>query len=99
MQINEHKEEFVETSYGDTFIGQQRNTDEARYSLNAAKKKKKDEDDDDDFEEEEDDDYYNGDEEEDDNPFDIEPTEKDLVDEELPEEDDDLFDEDEDTYK
>ena len=55
--------------------------DEVYYSLNASKKKKKD-DDDDDFDNDKDD-YYE-EEEDDDNPFDIEPSEDDLVDDEFP---------------
>jgi len=68
------------------------------YPRNVAKKKKKDENDD--FEDEENEDYYE-EEEEDENPFDIEPTEDDLVEDDFPDEDDDMFDEDEDddTYR
>jgi len=51
------------------------------YALNAAKDKN---DDDDDDEKEDDDDYYNEEEEEDENPFDKEPTDKDLIEEDLP---------------
>ena len=63
------------------------------YALNAAKSKN-DEDDDD---KEDDDDYYNDEEEEDENPFEKEPTEKDLVDEDLPivDPEEDFLDDDE----
>lgn len=60
--------------------------------LHAAKNKNNDEDDD----VEDDDDYYNG-EEEDENPFEKEPTDKDIVEEELPfvDPEEDLFEDDE----
>jgi len=62
------------------------------YTLNAAK----DKNDDDDDEKEEDDDYYN-EEEEDENPFDKEPTDQDLVEEDLPivDPEEDILDDDE----
>ncbi len=65
------------------------------YSLHAAKNK--DNDDDDDDEKEEDDDYYNEEKEEDENPFDKEPTDKDIVEEDIPvvDPEEDLFDDDE----
>ena len=59
------------------------------YVLHAAKNKNDDEDDD----VEDDDDYYNGEEEEDENPFDKEPTDKDIVEEDNP-----LVDPEEDTF-
>jgi hypothetical protein len=77
------------------FFGQLVNQDEDLYTLNAAKKKKKNEDDDDDIDDEEKDDFYE--EEEEENPFDVEPSEDDLI-EDFPDEDDDLFDDDEDTF-
>ncbi len=64
-----------------------------KYMLHAAKNKNDDEDDD----VEEDDDYYNGEEEEDENPFDKEPTDKDIVEEDNPlvDPEEDMFDDDE----
>lgn len=60
------------------------------YKINAGRKK------DDDDEENEEDDYYN-DEEEGENPFDREPTDREIVDNEFPvNPEEDLFDEDED---
>ncbi len=63
------------------------------YILHAAKNKNDDEDDD----VEEDDDYYNDEEEEEKNPFDKEPTEKDIVEEDIPlvDPEEDMFDDDE----
>jgi len=91
MEINER--EFVESSLKDQPFRRRIKWDEDHYSINAAKKKKKD---DDDFDDEEKDDFF---EEGDENPFDIEPTEDDLVEDEFPDDEDDLFDEDdEDTY-
>lgn len=62
------------------------------YILHAAKNKNDDDDD-----KEEDDDYYNDEEEEDENPFDKEPTDKDIVEEDIPivDPEEDLFDDDE----
>ena len=75
------------------FVGQLVNQYEDPYTLNAAKKKKKDEDDLD----EEDDDYYE--EEEEETPFDVEPSEDDLIEDEFPDDEDDLFDEEEDNFR
>ncbi len=63
------------------------------YILHVAKNKNDDEDDD----VEEDDDYYNDEEEEEKNPFDKEPTEKDIVEEDIPlvDPEEDMFDDDE----
>lgn len=63
------------------------------YILHAAKNKNNDEDDDVD----DDDDYYNDEEEEEKNPFDKEPTEKDIVEEDIPlvDPEEDIFDDDE----
>jgi hypothetical protein len=63
------------------------------YILHAAKNKDNDEDD----EKEEDDDYYNDEEEEDENPFDKEPTDKDIVEGDIPlvDPEEDMFDNDE----
>ena len=63
------------------------------YILHTAKNKNDDEDDD----VEEDDDYYNDEEEEEKNPFDKEPTEKDIVEEDIPlvDPEEDMFDDDE----
>jgi len=63
------------------------------YTLNAAKNKN----DDDDNEKEDDDDYYNEEEDKDENPFDKEPTDKDIVEEDVPliDPEEDLFDDDE----
>ena len=60
------------------------------YILHAAKSKNDDE-------EEEDDDYYNDEEEEDENPFDKEPTDKDIVEEDIPivDPEEELFNDDE----
>ena len=62
------------------------------YALEAAGNKKNNDDD-----EKEEDDEYNNEEEEDENPFEKEPTDKDLVDEELPlvDPEEDLFEDDE----
>ena len=92
MELNE--EGLTETSFDAQFIGQRLNLDEDTYSLFAAKRKKKDEDDDD-IDDEEDDALFEEEEEEDENPFDIEPTEEDIIEDEFPDEDD-LFDEEED---
>jgi len=64
------------------------------YALNTAKNKNNDDDDD---EKEDDDDYYNNEEEEDENPFEKEPTDKDLVEEDLPivDPEEDILDDDE----
>jgi len=53
--------------------------------------------DDENNEKEDDDDYYNDEEEEDENPFDKEPTDKDIVEEDLPivDPEEDIFDNDE----
>ncbi|MEE9450305.1 MAG: hypothetical protein V3V72_09675 [Ignavibacteriaceae bacterium] len=63
------------------------------YILHAAKDKNDDEDDD----IEKDDDYYNEEEEEDENPFDKEPTDKDIVEGDIPgiDPEKDIFDDDE----
>ncbi len=63
------------------------------YILHAAKNKNDDEDDN----VEDDDDYYNDEEEEEKNPFDKEPTEKDIVEEDIPlvDPEEDMFDDDE----
>jgi len=63
------------------------------YILHAAKNKNDDEDD----EKEDDDDYYNEEKEEDENPFDKEPTDKDIVEEDIPvvDPEEDIFDDDE----
>ncbi len=63
------------------------------YILHAAKNKN----DDDDDEKEDDDDYYNDEEEEDENPFDKEPTDKDIVEGDLPivNPEEDILDDDE----
>ena len=63
------------------------------YVLKAAKNKSDDEDD----EKEDDDDYYNDEEEEEENPFDKEPTDKDIVEEDIPivDPEEDLIDDDE----
>lgn len=73
-------------------------TDQIRFisdhSIGAAKKGRDNDDDDDIDDENEDDDFY--DEEEEDNPFEKEPDEDDLVDDDFPvDEDDDLFEDDE----
>lgn len=62
------------------------------YFLNAARNKKEDDED----ENEEDDEYYT-EEEEEENPFDKEPSEKDLIDDDFPlvDPEEDMFDEDE----
>ena len=62
------------------------------YVLNTAKNKN-----DDDDEKEDDDDYYNEEKEEDENPFDKEPTDKDIVEGDVPlvDPEEDLFDDDE----
>lgn len=62
------------------------------YVLNTAKNKN-----DDDDEKEEDDDYYDEEEDKDENPFDREPTDKDIADEDVPliDPEEDLFDDDE----
>jgi len=93
MMLTEREmtEEFPERQ----FFGQLVNQDEDLYTLNAAKKKKKNEDEDDDIDDEEKDDFYE--EEEEENPFDVEPSEDDLI-EDFPDEDDDLFEDDEDTF-
>jgi hypothetical protein len=94
MEINER--EFVESYLKDQPCRRRIKWDEDRYSINAAKKKKKN---DDDFDDEEKDDFFE-EEEEDENPFDIEPSEEDLVEDEFPDDEDDLFDDDdEDTYR
>lgn len=79
------------------FVGQLVSQYEDPYTLNAAKKKKKDEDDEDDIDDEEKDDFYEEGEEEE-NPFDVEPSEDDLINDEFPDDEDDLFDEEEDTF-
>ena len=94
MEIKEN--EFAISSEDFNGISRWLSLDEDRYTLNAAKKKKKDEDDEDDFDEE--DDYYE-EEEEDENPFDVEPSEDDLVDDDFPDEEDDMFDDEDDTYR
>ena len=96
MELNE--EGLTETSFDAQFIGQWLNLDEDTYSLFAAKRKKKDEDDDD--IDDEDDDSLFEEEEEDENPFDIEPTEEDIIEDEFPDDEDDLFEEeDEDSFR
>ena len=96
MVIKEN--EITETLIDNKHYGQYLNLNDDPHSLNAAKRKKKDEDEDDDYDDEEKDDYYE-EEEEDENPFDIEPSEGDLVDDEFPDDDDDLFDDEDDTYR
>ena len=63
------------------------------YILHAAKNKNDDEDN----EKEDDDDYYNEEKEEDENPFDKEPTDKDIVEGDIPlvDPEEDMFDDDE----
>jgi hypothetical protein len=78
------------------FIDQHLSLDENAYSIHAAKRKKKDKNEDD-FDEEEKDDFYE--EEEEENPFDVEPSEDDLIEDDFPDEDDDLFEEDEDSFR
>jgi len=97
MELNEKG--LTETSFGAQFIGQWLNLDEDTYSLFAAKRKKKDEDDDD-IDEEDGDGLFEEEEEEDENPFDIEPTEEDIIEDEFPDDEDDLFEEDdEDSFR
>ena len=78
------------------FASQFISLDQDAYIQNASKKKKKKQDDEDDFDEEKDDFYE---EEEEDNPFDVEPSEDDLIEDDFPDEDDDLFDDEEDPYR
>ena len=67
------------------------------YIIEAAKRNRKNDDDDEDIVD--DDDYYNHDDEDKDNPFDKEPSEDDLLDEDFPlDDEDDLFDDEDDTY-
>ena len=71
-------------------------SDKDDYILHAAKNKNDDEDGDDDIED--DDDHYNEEkEEEEENPFDKEPTDKDIVEEDIPliDPEEDIFDDDE----
>ena len=96
MELNE--KELIENSFDNQFINLQPGMDEDQYSLYAAKRKKKDEDDDD--IDDEDDDSLFEEEEEDENPFDIEPTEEDIIEDEFPDDEDDLFEEeDEDSFR
>jgi len=92
MELNE--KELIETSFDNQFINRQLSLDKDVYLINAAKRKKKDEDEDD-LDEEDDDDLV----EEEENPFDIEPTEEDIIEDEFPDDDDDLFEEDEDSFR
>lgn len=95
MELNE--KDIHENSLVSEFVRQFRQEDDP-HSLNAAKRRRKDEDDDD-YDDEEEDNYYE-EEEEEDNPFDVEPSEDDILEDEFPDEDDDLFeDEDEDSFR
>lgn len=94
--IENSKKELLEAPLENETISWLINPHEDQHSLNAAKKKKKKQDDEDDFDEENDDFY---DEEEEDNPFDVEPSEDDLIEDDFPDEDDDLFEDDEDPYR
>jgi hypothetical protein len=95
MELNEKEE--LETIFGEERRAQLINHDNDPYSINAAKRKKKDEDDD--FDDDEDD-FYEEEEEEDENPFDVEPSEDDIVEDEFPDDEDDLFEEeDEDSFR
>jgi hypothetical protein len=87
--------ELIEKHLDNKLINQQLSLDEDVNSINTAKKKKKD---DDDFDDEEKDDFFE-EEEEDENPFDIEPTEDDLVEDEFPDDEDDLFDDEDENYR
>ncbi|MBT8378003.1 MAG: hypothetical protein KJN64_02095 [Ignavibacteria bacterium] len=67
-------------------------------TIEAAKKRKR-KNDDDNEDNVDDDDYYNNDDEDKDNPFDKEPGQNDLLDEDFPlEDEDDLFDDEDDIY-
>jgi hypothetical protein len=91
--------ELIEEHFDEQFISQQPSLKEETYSINAAKRKKKDEDDDD-IDDEEDDGLFEEEEEEDENPFDVEPTEEDIIKDEFPDDEDDLFEEeDEDSFR
>jgi len=87
--------ELIEKHLDNKLINQQLSLDEDVNSINTAKKKKKD---DDDFDDEEKDDFFE-EEEEDENPFDIEPTEDDLVEDEFPDDEGDLFDDEDENYR
>jgi len=95
MKINENEAKGNPADFN--MISRQLKLECDQYTLNAAKKKKKGEDDEDDFDEEEDD-YYEKEEEEE-NPFDVEPSEDDLIDDEFPDDEDDLFDDEEDNFR
>ncbi len=79
MELNE--KELLETLSDNQFINMQLNQDEDQHSLFAAKRKKKDEEDDD--VEDEEDDFYEEEEEEEENPFEIEPSEEDLIEDDI----------------
>lgn len=93
MGTNER--EIIEPHLNERPFRQQFKLDKDYSSINTAKKKKKD---DDDFDDEEKDDFLE-EEEEDENPFDIEPTEDDLVEDEFPDDEDDLFDDEDENYR
>jgi len=93
METNER--EFIKPFLNEQLFGHQIKLDKDYISINVAKKKKKD---DDDFDDEEKDDFFE-EEEEDENPFDIEPTEDDLVEDEFPDDEDDLFDDEDENYR
>jgi hypothetical protein len=95
MEVNENELNNDAVDFNE--ISRQLNFEEDQYALNVAKKKKKDEDDD--FDDDEDD-FYEEEEEEDENPFDVEPSEDDIVEDEFPDDEDDLFEEDdEDSFR
>lgn len=96
MKINEMM--FIEPSQEDSILKERIKLNDGPCCISAAKKKKQKDEDDDDYGEEEKDEFYE-EEEEEENPFDIEPSEDDIVEDDFPDDEDDLFDEDDETYR
>ncbi len=98
MEIYEDSKELIEPKTEKQFSAGQSIPDEDTYALFAAKKKKDEDEEDDDSDEEGKDGFYEEEEEEgNENPFDIEPTDKDIVENDFPDDEDDLFEDDEGT--